>query len=50
MRWMKCWRKAAVDRNDIDAVMIGTTQFTNAVIQRRDLAPTAIIQNCVAIR
>ncbi|MDX1405273.1 MAG: hydantoinase/oxoprolinase family protein, partial [Woeseiaceae bacterium] len=28
----------------IDAVMIGTTQFTNAVIERRELAPTAIIR------
>ena len=24
--------------------MIGTTQFTNAVIERRELAPTAIIR------
>ncbi len=35
---------SAIDRTAIDAVMIGTTQFTNAVIQRRDLAPTAIIR------
>lgn len=28
----------------IDAVMIGTTHFTNAVVQRRDLAPTAAVR------
>src|SRR5579872_2627767 len=28
----------------IDVVMIGTTHFTNAVVQRRDLAPTAAIR------
>jgi N-methylhydantoinase A/oxoprolinase/acetone carboxylase beta subunit len=33
-----------VPRRAIDAVMIGTTQFTNAVIERRELAPTAIIR------
>ena len=36
--------ESGIDRGEIDAVMIGTTQFTNAVIQRRDLAPTAIIR------
>ena len=33
-----------VPRRAIEAVMIGTTQFTNAVIERRELAPTAIIR------
>ena len=32
------------EHGTIDAVMIGTTQFTNAVIERRELAPTAIIR------
>jgi len=36
--------ESGVDRGKIDAVMIGTTQFTNAVIQRRELARTAIIR------
>jgi N-methylhydantoinase A/oxoprolinase/acetone carboxylase beta subunit len=36
--------ESQVERNAIDAVMIGTTQFTNAVIERRELAPTAIIR------
>ena len=35
---------SGVRHADIEAVMIGTTQFTNAVIERRDLAPTAIIR------
>lgn len=29
---------------DVDVVMIGTTHFTNAVVQRRDLAPTAAVR------
>jgi N-methylhydantoinase A/oxoprolinase/acetone carboxylase beta subunit len=33
-----------IDHAAIEAVMIGTTQFTNAVIERRELAPTAIIR------
>lgn len=28
----------------IDVVMVGTTHFTNAVVQRRDLAPTAAVR------
>ena len=36
--------QSQVDRAMLDAVMIGTTQFTNAVIERRGLAPTAIIR------
>jgi N-methylhydantoinase A/oxoprolinase/acetone carboxylase beta subunit len=35
---------ASVGANDVDAVMIGTTHFTNAVVQRRDLAPTAAVR------
>jgi N-methylhydantoinase A/oxoprolinase/acetone carboxylase beta subunit len=33
-----------IDRSDIDCVMIGTTQFTNAVIERRALLPVGIIR------
>jgi len=33
-----------VAHDAIEAVMVGTTQFTNAVIERRELAPTAIIR------
>ncbi|MFN8537859.1 MAG: hydantoinase/oxoprolinase family protein [Thermomicrobiales bacterium] len=35
---------AAVPGAPIDAIMIGTTHFTNAVVQRRDLVPTAAIR------
>lgn len=35
---------AGADHADIDCVMIGTTQFTNAVIQRRSLLPVGIIR------
>ena len=30
--------------NPIEAVMVGTTHFTNALLERRDLAPTAVIR------
>ncbi len=36
--------KAQVDRAHVQAVMIGTTQFVNAFIQRRDLARVAVIR------
>jgi len=35
---------SGADHSAIEAVMIGTTQFTNAVIERRELAPTAIVR------
>lgn len=35
---------AGVSATQIQSVMIGTTQFTNAVVERRELAPTAIIR------
>lgn len=35
---------AAIDRDQVDVVMIGTTHFTNAVVQRKDLAPTAAVR------
>lgn len=33
-----------IEPSDISGVMIGTTHFTNAVIERRHLAPTAIVR------
>lgn len=33
-----------VKHDAVEAVMVGTTQFTNAVVERRELAPTAIIR------
>ncbi len=37
-------KDSGVDHQLVEAVMIGTTQFTNAVIERRELASTAIIR------
>lgn len=36
--------RSATAHDAVEAVMIGTTQFTNAVIERRELAATAIIR------
>jgi N-methylhydantoinase A/oxoprolinase/acetone carboxylase beta subunit len=38
---------ARVKTDQIAAVMIGTTQFTNAVVQRRDLAAVAAVRLCL---
>ena len=35
---------AGVAQQDIQATMIGTTQFTNAVVERRELSPVAAIR------
>ena len=37
-------KTGAIDRDGIDCVMIGTTQFTNAVIERRSLLPVGIVR------
>ena len=37
-------RLFAGSSRDVDAVMIGTTHFTNAIVQRRDLAEVAVIR------
>ncbi|MBC7443430.1 MAG: hydantoinase/oxoprolinase family protein [Ramlibacter sp.] len=33
-----------IEAAEVGSVMIGTTHFTNAVVQRRDLAPTAVVR------
>ena len=38
---------AGMEASAVDVVMIGTTHFTNAVVQRRDLAPTAAVRLCL---
>lgn len=38
---------AQIASGDIQAVMIGTTHFTNAVVERRSLAPTAVVRLCL---
>lgn len=40
----KLLEEASVSSDAVDVVMIGTTHFTNAVVQRRDLAPTAAVR------
>ena len=40
-------QEAGRDAASVDVVMIGTTHFTNAVVQRRDLAPTAALRLCL---
>ncbi|MGH8916307.1 MAG: hydantoinase/oxoprolinase N-terminal domain-containing protein, partial [Acidimicrobiia bacterium] len=35
-----------VDAGEIDAVMIGTTQFTNAVVEAKELASTGVVRMC----
>jgi N-methylhydantoinase A/oxoprolinase/acetone carboxylase beta subunit len=37
-------KQSGVGAADVDVVMLGTTHFTNAVVQRRDLAPTAAVR------
>lgn len=39
--------KAGVDRGKIANVMIGTTHFTNAVIERKHVSPVAAIRLCL---
>ena len=36
--------KSGLDPKSIDFVALGTTHFTNAVVQRRDLTPTAAVR------
>ena len=36
-----------VEPREIGAVMIGTTHFTNAVVQRKGLTPTAVVRLCL---
>ena len=38
---------AGMQASGVDVVMIGTTHFTNAVVQRRDLAQTACVRLCL---
>ena len=39
--------RAQVAPAEVGLVVIGTTQFTNAVIERRHLAPTAVVRLCL---
>ena len=35
------------DTSQIKSIMLGTTHFTNALLERRDLAETAIVRICL---
>ena len=37
-------KESGIAAADVNVVMLGTTHFTNAVVQRRDLAPTAAVR------
>ena len=40
-------RVSGMTADKVDVVMIGTTHFTNAVVQRRDLATVAAVRLCL---
>ncbi len=40
-------RASTISSEQVRSVVIGTTQFTNAVVQRRGLRPTAVIRLCM---
>jgi len=37
-------REASIHQSQVETVMIGTTQFTNAIVQRKSLSPVAAIR------
>ncbi len=43
----KALKESTVPKDDVRAVMIGTTHFTNAVVERRHLARTAAVRLCL---
>lgn len=40
--------EAGIDAVDITGVMVGTTHFTNAIVQARDLLPIAVLRLCAS--
>ena len=40
-------KDGAVSQSAIKTVMIGTTQFTNAIVERKELAPVAAVRICL---
>jgi N-methylhydantoinase A/oxoprolinase/acetone carboxylase beta subunit len=40
-------KQAAILPNDVSLVVIGTTHFTNAVVERRHLSETAVVRLCL---
>ena len=43
----KVLAETGIENTDIQAVMIGTTHFTNAVVERRNLSETAAVRLCL---
>ncbi|MEO1243745.1 MAG: hydantoinase/oxoprolinase family protein [Pseudomonadota bacterium] len=43
----KALSETEIERDEIDAVVIGTTHFTNAFVERKKLAPSAILRLCL---
>ena len=43
----KALKEAGVDKDKVTAVMIGTTHFTNAVVERKHLARIAAVRLCL---
>ena len=39
--------QAGIDAASVGLVVVGTTHFTNAVIERRELMPTAVVRLCL---
>jgi len=37
-------KEAAIGQDKIETIMIGTTQFTNAIVQRKELSPVAAVR------
>ena len=44
---VKALENTGINKSDVSGVMIGTTHFTNAVIERRHLSRTAAIRLCL---
>ena len=43
---IKSLTSSSPDNSQINAVMLGTTHFVNALLERRDLAPSASLRLC----
>lgn len=44
---MKVLKETGISNSEVSAVMIGTTHFTNAVVERRQLSRTAAVRLCL---
>ncbi len=44
---VKALENTGINKSDVSGVMIGTTHFTNAVVERRHLSRTAAVRLCL---